>query len=189
MARPSVREQLIDAAHERFHEYGFNGSGIKEIADGAGVPKGSVYNHFDSKESMAIEVMRRYGDARRMGMLADKSVAPVERIRGHFAYLSEDLERYGYARGCMFGNFGAELSTHSPTIRDEVGRKLGGWESVLASVLDEARAAGELASEVDSVVLARFLVSAWEGAAMQAKVVRSSVPLDDFFTVFDSMTV
>ncbi|MFJ9448120.1 TetR family transcriptional regulator C-terminal domain-containing protein [Kitasatospora sp. NPDC101235] len=188
MPRPSMREHLIEAAHDRFHEHGFNGIGIKDITDTAGTPKGSFYNHFDSKEAMAVEVMRRYAGTRGMDMLADTSTPPVERIRGHFAYLMADLERYDYARGCMFGNFGAELSTQSPTVRDEVGSRLGRWASALASALDEARAAGTLASEVDSAVLARFLVSAWEGAAMQAKVVRGSAPLDDFFTVFDSLT-
>ncbi|MFF4754619.1 TetR family transcriptional regulator C-terminal domain-containing protein [Streptomyces sp. MMS24-I2-30] len=188
MPRPSMREHLIDAASDRFHEHGFNGTGIKDITDAAGTPKGSFYNHFDSKESMALEVMRRYADTRELAMLADKSVPPVERMRGHFTYLASDLARFAYARGCMFGNFGSELSTHSPVMREEVGDRLGRWESLLASVLDEARAAGALASEVDSAVLARFLVSAWEGAAMQAKVARSSAPLDDFFVVLDSLT-
>ncbi|MFD9124264.1 TetR family transcriptional regulator C-terminal domain-containing protein [Kitasatospora sp. NPDC059571] len=183
-----MREQLIDAAYDRFHEHGFNGSGIKDITDAAGTPKGSFYNHFDSKESMAVEVMRRYADSRQMQMLADESIAPVERIRAHFARLTGDLERFDYARGCMFGNFGAELSTQSPAVREEVGDRLEHWESLLGSALDEARAAGALATEVDSAVLARFLVSAWEGAALQAKVARSSAPLDDFFAVFDSLT-
>ena len=188
MPRPSMREQLVDAAYDHFHEHGFNGSGIKDITDAAGTPKGSFYNHFDSKESMAVEVMERYAASRGMEMLADKSVPPVERIRKHFVYLMEDLERFDYTRGCMFGNFGAELSTQSTTIRDEVSNKLGRWASLLASALDDAREAGELTSNVDSTVLAGFLVSAWEGAAMQAKVVRSSAPLDDFFTLFDSLT-
>ncbi|MFE9610743.1 TetR family transcriptional regulator C-terminal domain-containing protein [Streptomyces sp. NPDC006012] len=188
MPRPSMRKHLIDAASDRFHEHGFNGTGIKDIADAAGTPKGSFYNHFDSKESMAIEVMRRYADTREMAMLADTSVPPVERMRGHFAYLASDLAQFGYTRGCMFGNFGLELSTHSTAIREEVGGRFDHWESLLASVLDEARAAGTLASEVDSAVLARFLVNAWEGAAMQAKVARSSAPLDGFFVVLDSLT-
>ncbi|MEV7236260.1 TetR family transcriptional regulator C-terminal domain-containing protein [Streptomyces sp. NPDC051020] len=189
MPRPSMREHLIEAAYDRFHEHGFNGSGIKDIADAAGTPKGSFYNHFDSKEAMAIEVMSRYADTRQMGMLADESIPPVERIRKHFEYLTGDLERFGYTRGCMFGNFGAELSTQSSVIRDEVGNRLGRWVSFLTPALDEARAAGTLKSDMDSAVLARFLVSAWEGAAMQAKVVRSRVPLDDFFAMFDSLTV
>jgi TetR/AcrR family transcriptional regulator, transcriptional repressor for nem operon len=188
MPRPSMREQLIEAAYDRFHEYGFNGSGIKDITDAAGTPKGSFYNHFGSKESMAVEVMRRYAETREIKILADKSIAPIERIRKHFTYLAGDLERFGYARGCMFGNFGAELSTQSPVIRDEVNNRLTRWTSLLASTLDEARAAGALASGPDAAVLARFLVNAWEGAAMRAKVVRSAEPLDDFFAVFDSLT-
>ena len=188
MPRASMREQLVDAAHDHFHEHGFNGSGIKDITDAAGVPKGSFYNHFDSKESMAVEVMRRYGESRRLEMLADESVTPVERIRNHFAYLAEDLGRYDYTRGCMFGNFGAELSTQSRTIRAEVSGSFAAWESALAAALGQAQVAGQLASTVDSAVLAGFLVNAWEGAAMRAKVVGGSSPLDDFFTMFDSMT-
>ncbi|WP_392966212.1 TetR family transcriptional regulator C-terminal domain-containing protein [Streptomyces sp. LN245] len=187
MPRPSMREQLIEAARDRFHEHGFNGSGIKDITDDAGVPKGSFYNHFESKEAMAVEVMRRYADTRDMAMLEDRSTPPLERIRAHFAYLTADLERFGYARGCLIGNFGAELSTQSVVIRDEVAQRLGRWSTLLALALDEARAAGTLTSTVDSTVLARFLVSAWEGAAMQAKVI-GGAPLDDFFVVLKSLT-
>ncbi|SEN77776.1 TetR/AcrR family transcriptional regulator [Actinacidiphila rubida] len=188
MPRASMREQLIEAASDRFHEHGFNATGIKDITDAAGTPKGSFYNHFESKESMALEVMRRYSDTREMAMLADTSVAPVERMRRHFAHLRADLERFGYARGCMFGNFATELSTQSTVIRDQVGDRLERWETLLGSVLDEARAAGAPVAEVESATLARFLVSAWEGAAMRAKVLRSGAPLDDFFAVFDSLT-
>ncbi|MEU9318301.1 TetR family transcriptional regulator C-terminal domain-containing protein [Streptomyces sp. NPDC048295] len=182
-----MREQLIEAAVDYFHEHGFNGSGIKDITDAAGTPKGSFYNHFDSKEAMAVEVMNRYADSRQMGMLADESVPPVERMRKHFDYLAADLERFDYARGCMFGNFGAELSTQSSVIRDEVDTKLARWASLLAPVLKEARAAGSLKSDMDDPLLARFLVSSWEGVAMLAKVTRSRAPIDDFFAMFDSI--
>ncbi|MER8072239.1 TetR family transcriptional regulator C-terminal domain-containing protein [Streptomyces sp. NPDC094034] len=188
MPRPSMREQLIEAASDRFHEHGFNGSGIKDITDTAGTPKGSFYNHFDSKESMAVEVMSRYAHGRQMRMLTATATPAVERIRVHFEYLSKDLQQYGYARGCLFGNFGAELSTQSPVIREEVARRLAVWESLLAAALGEAQEAGALASRVDGAVLARFLVDAWEGAALRAKITRSGAPLDDFFTVFDSLT-
>ncbi|MEV7239243.1 TetR family transcriptional regulator C-terminal domain-containing protein [Streptomyces sp. NPDC051020] len=187
MPRPSMREQLIEAASSRFHEHGFNGSGIKDITEAAGTPKGSFYNHFDSKESMAVEVMNRYAHGRQIRMLAASATPAVERIRRHFEYMSKDLEQYEYTRGCLFGNFGAELSTQSPVIREEVARRLASWESLLAAALDEAQESGALASGVDSALLARFLVNAWEGAALRAKVTRSGAPLDDFFTVFDSL--
>lgn len=189
MPRASTREQLIDAAFDHFHEHGFNASGVKDITDAAGVPKGSFYNHFDSKESLAVEVMRRYAATSGMEVLEDRTQAPLERVRAHFAHLASDLERFDYARGCLFGNFGAELSVQSAAIRGEVDGNLNRWFSLLTPALDEARDAGSLASPIDSATLARFLVSSWEGAALRAKVTRSRAPLDDFFAVLDSLSV
>jgi TetR/AcrR family transcriptional repressor of nem operon len=187
MPRPSVREKLIDAAYHHFYEHGFNGSSVKDITDAAGVPKGSFYNHFDSKEALAIEVIRRYAAAQGAEMLVDESKAPLERVRAHFAHLAAGLERFDYARGAMIGNFGAELATQSPAIREAVDESFNCWVSLLAPALDEASATGALASHVDGVTLARFLTNSWQGAAVRAKVTRSRAPLDDFFAVFDSL--
>ena len=38
-----------------FHTRGFNGCSVQDIVDAAGVPKGSFYNHFDSKEALGVE--------------------------------------------------------------------------------------------------------------------------------------
>ncbi|MER6978871.1 TetR/AcrR family transcriptional regulator [Streptomyces carpinensis] len=187
MPRPSVREQLVDAAMECFHERGFNGTGIQDIARTAGVPKGSVYNHFDSKEALAAEVMDRYAVSRRLEMLRDESLAPVPRLRAHFRYLAEDLERFLFERGCMFGNFGTELSNQSAAMRGNVDSRLNLWASAVTQVLEEARAAGALTTSLAPDQLGQFLVNAWEGAVLRAKVARSRNPLDGFFEVFDSL--
>jgi len=187
MPRLSVREQLIDAAYDHIHEHGFAGSGVKDITDAAGVPKGSFYNHFDSKEAMAVEVMRRYSADQGTEILTDRSKAPLERIREHFAYVTGRLEHFAYARGCMIGNLGAELSAQNSAILEAVDRSLTCWVTRLAAALDEARAAGTLANPVDGLALAQFLVNAWEGAAMRAKISKSRTPLDDFSAVFESL--
>lgn len=187
MPRPSVREQLVEAAMECFHERGFNGTGIQDIARTAGVPKGSVYNHFDSKEALAAEVMDRYAVSRKMEMLRDETLAPVPRVRAHFEYLAADLERFSFERGCMFGNFGTELSNQSAMMRGKVDTGLRLWTSAVTEVLEEARAEGALATALTPDQLGRFLVNAWEGAVLRAKVAGSRAPLDGFFEVFDSL--
>ena len=53
MAKPSARDRILDAAVQTLHERGFNGCGVQDITDAAGVPKGSFYSHFDSKEALA----------------------------------------------------------------------------------------------------------------------------------------
>ncbi|MCG0061923.1 TetR/AcrR family transcriptional regulator [Streptomyces tricolor] len=186
MPRPSVREQLVDAAAECFHERGYNGTGIQDIARTAGVPKGSVYNHFASKEALAAEVMDRYAVSRKLEMLRDKAVAPVPRLRAHFEYLASDLKQFSFERGCMFGNFGAELSNHSDAMRGKVDSGLTLWTTAVTQVLEEARAAGALMTSLTPDQLGQFLVNAWEGAVLRAKVTRSRTPLDGFFVVFDS---
>ena len=62
MARRSMREEIVDAAVAQFHEKGFNAAAVKDITDRAGVPKGSFYNHFESKEALAIVALERYGE-------------------------------------------------------------------------------------------------------------------------------
>jgi len=59
MPRPNVREKIIDAGLKVLIEKGFNGCGVQDITAAAGVPKGSFYNHFESKEALGGEVVER----------------------------------------------------------------------------------------------------------------------------------
>ncbi len=61
MPRPNVREKIVDAGLRVLIEKGFNGCGVQDITAAAGVPKGSFYNHFESKEALGAEVVERYG--------------------------------------------------------------------------------------------------------------------------------
>src|SRR5204862_8188502 len=58
--RSSVREELLSAGLETLHRRGFNATSVQDITDAAGAPKGSFYNHFESKEALAAEAVRRY---------------------------------------------------------------------------------------------------------------------------------
>ncbi|WP_052489446.1 TetR/AcrR family transcriptional regulator [Streptomyces sp. 150FB] len=85
-----MREEIVEAAVEQFHTYGFNGAGVKDITDSAGVPKGSFCNHFESKEALAVVALERYGVSRRLGGLADADVDPLLRLRRHFEFLRDE---------------------------------------------------------------------------------------------------
>ena len=60
MPRESVKDQIIAAAVEALHSKGFNGTSVQDITDAAKVPKGSFYNHFESKEELAVAALDRY---------------------------------------------------------------------------------------------------------------------------------
>src|SRR5262245_5062226 len=104
MARPSLREALLDAGVTVMFRKGYIGSGVREIAAEAGAPQGSFTNHFRSKEAFSGEVLDRYF-AHVKGLvheaLDDRSVPARERLRSYLDLITERLTEDGFSRGCL----------------------------------------------------------------------------------------
>lgn len=182
MARASLRENIVDAALERFHAQGFNGCSVQDITEAAGAPKGSFYNHFKTKELLALEALARYREESRMGMLFEGDLPPVQRLRAHFEFLAERSEGWGFTRGCMISNFAADMADDYPVMREALDETLVRWSGAVASLLRQAQAAGDLAKDKDPDLAARFLINSWQGAVTRARLTKSRAPLDDFLT-------
>lgn len=188
MGRRSMREEIVDAAVEQFHTFGFNAAGVKDITDRAGVPKGSFYNHFESKEALAVVALERYGESRRLGELGDASVDPLLRLRRHFEFLRDENTGRDFARGCLIGGFGTEMADHSGTIREAVRLSLEAWAKALAGPIAQAQQAGQVAATTDAGTLARFILNAWEGTLISARAEHAEDSYEVFFaTVFDTL--
>jgi TetR/AcrR family transcriptional repressor of nem operon len=169
---------------EQFHTLGYNAAGVKTITDAAGVPKGSFYNHFDSKEALAVEVLRHYGEGR-LDDLTGGDPEPLARLKAHFEGLRAEVVRHDYTRGCLIGNFGAEIADHSEVIRATVRESFEAWAGAIAALLEEARRAGAVRADLDPRTTARFLLNAWEGTLVRARADRSAEAFDAFSaTVF-----
>ncbi|WP_234531285.1 TetR/AcrR family transcriptional regulator [Streptomyces shenzhenensis] len=185
MGRASKREEIAQAAFRQFHAQGFNATGISDIVKAAGVPKGSFYNHFSSKEESALEALNRYGASLRFEMLTASDSHPLDRLRAHFEFLSKDMVENGFVRGCLVGNFGAEVADHNEEIRAAVKRGFDRWTARIRQVLAEAQEAGDLDDDLDIEATALFILSAWEGALIAARADKSASAVDAFFrTVF-----
>jgi TetR/AcrR family transcriptional regulator, transcriptional repressor for nem operon len=184
MPKPNVREQILSAGLETLHSRGFNATSVQDITDAAGVPKGSFYNHFASKDDLGDAVVQKYaaaGEARRI-ILQDLTIPPLARLRRYFETLI-GAARYPEAPGCLLGNFGAELSNQSPVIRARVSAAFVAWTDALAIVIEEAQGAGALSREHNPKALAAFVIDAWEGAVLRAKVEKNRAPLDAFLAM------
>ncbi|PTM87759.1 TetR/AcrR family transcriptional regulator [Mycoplana dimorpha] len=58
----SAKERMLNARLSMLLRHGFNDLGIKAVLKQTGVPKGSFYHHFASKEDFALQVIGRYMD-------------------------------------------------------------------------------------------------------------------------------
>lgn len=185
MPQRSKREEIAAAAVDRFHSHGYNATSVRDITDTAGAPVGSFYNHFATKEDLALEAVRRYAESGN-GYLADRSLPPLERLRRHFACIQDENIERGFTRGCMLGNFTAEVVDHNPAIRDAVRHSFASWTKAITAVLTEARDDGSLRPGLEPLATARFLLTAWEGALIESRAYQSPDAFDNFFAmVFD----
>jgi TetR/AcrR family transcriptional regulator, transcriptional repressor for nem operon len=184
MARHNVREQIAEAGLKTFLEKGFNACGVRDITVAAGAPTGSFYNHFASKEALGAEIVERYArDNSRRKALRDKSLPPLERLRRHFTGLNQKYAELQYGRGCLLGNFSAELADHSPLIRKRLAALFASWTKDIEDALRDGEADGSISSRADVADLAAFLLDAYEGALLRARVEKSGAPLDRFVTI------
>src|SRR5580704_19490006 len=150
-----VRDQIVNAALDRFHALGYSACGVQDIVDKAGVPKGSFYNYFKAKELLALEVVDLYAKGSKREMLSDAGVAPAERLRRHFEFLASRYAGFGYDRGCLLGNLAAEASDGMPLLRKALGESLARWTTAVAAVIKEGQAQDAIASEINAEELAR----------------------------------
>ena len=180
MAQPSVRDKLIESGLNVIYAQGFHDCSVQDITDAAGVPKGSFYNYFDSKEALAVEVLAAFKGTSDLGLLQDASKRPLDRLRSYFRASARAFKSAGFRRGCLMGNLGAELSDSSEPVRRALVQRFEGWQRSMAAVLREGQSVGEVSPAIDPDQAARFLVSSWEGAVLQMKVARSIQPIEDF---------
>ena len=188
MPRPSAREKIVEAGTATFHRVGFHGCSVEDITKAGGVPKGSFYNHFESKEALVLEALDRYVESGPHGLLTNKSVPPMKRLKRYFELLAADFADSGYQRGCMIGNLSGELADHNPQVQAKLAAIFTSWAAVVADVVKEGQVAGEINTKLDAKTLAGFLLSAWEGTLLRVRATRDPALLKQFQrAVFDSL--
>lgn len=175
-----TKRRLLEAGMALLLERGYGGLGVQDVLDRTGVPKGSFYHHFESKEDMALQAVGLYTVIGHQ--LLDRCLAPdgrpaLQRVRSFFEELGRFYEEQGYL-GCLLGALGQELSGTSEPFRKKIEECVGSIASRIADCLEEGRRAGELSANVDPRRLADILVNAWEGAALRSRLLRSPQPLD-----------
>lgn len=185
-ARGETRARLVQIGTEILSEKGFSSTGLEEILDKAGVPKGSFYYYFESKAKFGFAVIDNYDylwAQKLTRLLRDPAVPPLKRIDNYIAEGIRGLEKYAFRRGCLIGNMGQEMPALDEAFRNRILKVFSSWADQLAACLREAREAGDLRDDVDIDDAAKFFWFAWEGAILQAKLEQSVEPIERFRSI------
>jgi TetR/AcrR family transcriptional repressor of nem operon len=177
-----IPERLLAAGLELFLQQGYNATGIQQITDQAGVPKGSFYNHFTSKEAFGAAIVDRYADFSQRSwehMMRGAPAEPMAAIRHVFREMLKHHKRSGASTGCLIGNFAAEVAQASEVCRKRLLSAQLAWRERLAGLIGEGQARGEIRADMAPDALSALTWSVWEGALLRMKVEGSVRPLSE----------
>lgn len=172
-AQPDVRQRLIATASRLFYEQGYGLTGINQIIAEANVAKGSLYQHFASKDELCVEYLRtknQHWFAALTAYLADKK-QPRERVLACFDFLAEHSVRDDF-RGCSFLNILAEVPAGQTTITAEARRHKQALRTMLRGLAADLPGAGRNPDTLGDTLYLLF-----EGAITESQVQHDTWPI------------
>jgi len=185
----SPKDHILDCGERLIANKGFVGVGLAEILSVAGVPKGSFYHYFSSKERFGEVLLTRYVDgylARLDQLFKPDGRTARQRLMTYWSYWNlSQCESAGGAcnaagtnNKCLIVKLSAEVADISEAMRlilrdgtDRVVRRI-------ALCLEDARADGSVAASLQAESTALSLYELWLGASLMAKLRRDASPFE-----------
>ena len=177
------RERLLDKGVQILMDRGYHGTGIQEILNEVGIPKGSFYNYFQSKEAFGAEVIAHYIEPfieQLDGFLRRPELNPLTALHSYFDTLIEELTANQFKGGCLLGNLMGEIGDTSELCRRALQQALHRYRDKISEALEQAQQLNLIRQDRNTTELADFLVDYWQGALLRMKVEHSAKPLKAF---------
>lgn len=184
--RQDTKSALLDAGMDIMLQKGYTNTGIQEVLSTLGVPKGSFYHYFESKEDFAVEIIRHFDQnysATLLRTLRNPQETPLQRLKTYCETGKAMLEASECRRGCLIGKLSQEMSEQSETLRKELSIVMHKHRDVFAACIEEGQKAGEIPQTWSAHQMAGLFLAGWGGAVMNAKTLKTLEPVDDFLNL------
>lgn len=177
------RERLIQTAATLVQRQGWTSTGINQILTEAGIPKGSFYYYFRSKEALGVAVLQRHYTRFHSiveSTLKNESLEPVEALTRFTTELASGQFAADFMFGCPAGNLASEVATQCPALLTEAMRTIELYREGFASVIRRAQTTGHQATSEKRNVDADAQVATYlmQGALTAVKCTQSLEPLE-----------
>lgn len=178
MARPSRhRDAIVQTAARLFRKQGFAATGLNQIVEESGAPKGSLYHYFPGgKETIAAAAVVWAAERveHTLSTLAAEAEGPGELVRRYALLLAGWMSKSGFRDGCPISTTLLETVPESHLIREAGAAAFADWAAVFCRSLQTRKVSRGRAQRLASMAIAVI-----EGALIQARVAVHPQPLLD----------
>jgi len=177
-----VRENIIAVGQRIIGAKGFSAVGLNEILSAAGVPKGSFYHYFGSKDAFGVALLESYFEeylADLDNTLATPNLTMAERLMNYWRIWQQTQSSSDCQGKCLAVKLGAEVADMSEAMRATLNRGTSGIITRLARAIQAGVDEGSLAVSEDPSTVAQSLYELWLGASVMVKIVRNLQPFEN----------
>ena len=174
-----VRSHILATGQRIMAGKGYSAVGLNEILTAAGVPKGSFYHYFGSKDAFGVAMLENYFDDYVAGIdrtMNEPGLTMAQRLMNYWAQWQAAQSFQDCQGRCLAVKLGAEVADLSEPMRLAMRR---GTEAIVGRLADAIAAGvveGSLATSADPAQLARTLYQLWLGASVMVKIERGTEP-------------
>lgn len=171
-----TRQQILDTAQNIILGKGFAAVGLNEILKTAGVPKGSFYHYFNSKEHFGSELLESYFDQYMVMLdeqLSDGNSRAVDRLIGYFDNWKISQCGDTTTDKCLVVKLSGEVTDLSESMRLALKHGTHRVTNRIAQVVQEAVDNNEIKIDGDAKTVTEELYYLWIGATLLTKVNRN----------------
>ncbi|MDY0258592.1 MAG: TetR/AcrR family transcriptional regulator [Desulfovibrio sp.] len=175
-----VRRHILETGQAIMSGKGFSAVGLTEILTAAGVPKGSFYYYFKSKDAFGEALLEQYfADymAELTELLEEPGQNGAQRLMAYWEKWLKTQAGCDSQGKCLAVKLGAEVADLSEAMRSALRIGTAQIMQRLAKAIEDARADGSLAVEGDALFLSEVLYQLWLGASLLEKITRNGESL------------
>ena len=164
------RSDALESAMQVFWTKGYEAASVRNLLDGMGINRGSMYDTFGDKRSLFLEAINHYlrHVAGPLVKTLDAPGSPLVNIRKTLIELVTVAGSNG-CRGCLITNVTVEVGPHDPEVARAMTSAMKETQAVFKRALIRAAECGEISPQADTRALARFLVNTMQGLVVLRK--------------------
>lgn len=172
-----TRTRIISKAAQLFNLRGYSGTSISDIMQATGLEKGGIYNHFLSKDAIALAAFdHAYAVQSAYYAQAVKAVRgqPTLQLRAIIDAFAASFDTPAIAGGCVIMNTAIESDDAHPALRERASAAMDEWRGLIQRIITRGIDKGEFRPEIDPVTLANLIIGSLEGSLMMSKLYNDS---------------
>lgn len=182
-----TRKLIIESAFSLIYQNGFQGVGVREIAEKANLTIGAFFYHFPTKNLVGYAIIDEFlskGIMERWILPLEGYENPIEGMIQTFKKTFDGWPDEFVSRGCPLNNLGQEMSAIDSEFQKKAKDLLSSWIQNTKKYLDLAKKHKILKTNTDTKKLAEFIVTFQEATFAMGKVMNDRKVYDSLYVSF-----